>query len=91
MTMWPLGVTLRTSRFAGGASDAGIIPTQGEGGHLTPGMGVLFLDTPGGWDIRPCGKGQTNRRCSAMRHEGQGWLDYDHLFWQQAALNHSLP
>ncbi len=26
-----------------------------------------------------------------MRHGGQGWLDYDCLFWQQAALNPSLP
>ena len=27
----------------------------------------------------------------AMRHGGQGWLDYDRLFRQQAALNPSLP
>ena len=23
----------------------------------------------------------------AMKHRGQGWLEYDRLFWQQAALN----
>ena len=27
----------------------------------------------------------------AMRHGGQGWLDYDRLFRQQAAINPSLP
>ena len=27
----------------------------------------------------------------AMRHGGQGWLDYDRLFRQQAALNPNLP
>ena len=27
----------------------------------------------------------------AMRHGGRGWLDYDRLFRQQAALNPSLP
>ena len=26
----------------------------------------------------------------ALRHGGRGWLDYDHLFRQQAALNPSL-
>ena len=27
----------------------------------------------------------------AMRHGGQGWLEYDRLFWQQAAINPDLP
>ena len=27
----------------------------------------------------------------AMRHGGQGWLEYDRLFRQQAALNPTLP
>ena len=26
----------------------------------------------------------------AMCHGGQGWLDYDQLFWQQAVLNPGL-
>ena len=29
--------------------------------------------------------------CEALKHGGQGWLEYDKLFRQQAALNSGLP